>query len=75
MMVNRRLEGSSEGLPQAWNAVTNTLQGKRRQWFPDDVPVLLAMVDSSAGPGSDTGFDVRSKRVLLRVVGWGGEKP
>jgi hypothetical protein len=40
-------------------------------WFPQGVPVALAVIAESDGPDSDSGFKLKSSVTLLRVVGFG----
>jgi hypothetical protein len=59
------------GLGDAWMAL-ETNAGTNVNWFPDDVPVLLAQLDGGEGRTSDTGLKLERDRVLVRVVGQGG---
>lgn len=70
--VHDRLDDASPGLHGAWNAVLTALPS-RRNWFPVDVPVLLAAYEDGEGKDSDSGLSIDQDRVLVRVVGWGGE--
>ena len=65
------LNEASPGLHDAWEAVTHTTMDQR-DWFPTDVPVLLAEVDDPDGPDSDSGLKLEQHRMLVRVVGYGG---
>jgi hypothetical protein len=69
--IEARLDDASPGLTKAWAAVVAAIPG-RRNWFPTDVPVLLAQLEGGEGEQRDTGLDVDSDRVLVRVVGYGG---
>ncbi len=69
--LESKFEAASPGLTEAWSAVVGALPG-RRDWFPGDVPVLLAQLDGGGGQARDTGLDVDTDRVLVRVVGYGG---
>ena len=46
--------------------------GGETEWWPADVPVLLAALDGGEGKLTDSGLGVDYDRVLLRVVGTGG---
>jgi hypothetical protein len=66
-----RLERVAPGAARAWI----TLQGLTHRavdWWPTDVPVLLAQVDIPAG-GRDANLAVKDNRLLIRVVGYGGQ--
>lgn len=65
------LEPRSPGLTRAWAALEAAAPGAN--WFPPGVPVLLAQVDGGEGATTDAGLRVESDRLLLRVVGTGGE--
>jgi hypothetical protein len=53
---------------EGWSAIDgNDAQGNR--WFPDDVPVLLAMVDEPVD--RDSGFAIESAATYVRIVGFG----
>jgi hypothetical protein len=41
-------------------------------WWPEDVPVLIAELDGGESKLRDSGLRVEQDRVLLRVVGYGG---
>ena len=41
-------------------------------WWPDDVPAVLAEVEGGDGATSDTGLRIESSRLLIRVLGQGG---
>lgn len=69
--IESKLEASSPGLTEAWSAVVAALPG-RKNWFPADVPVLLAEIETGDENQRDTGLTVDSNRVLVRVVGYGG---
>ena len=70
--IEDELENASEGLTKAWLAAQRSIAWKR-DWFPDDVPVLLAMLDGGEGQSEDTGLRIDSDRVLVRIVGYGGK--
>jgi hypothetical protein len=65
------VEKASAGLGAAWQAL-DSLVGPVTDWWPPDVPVLLAQVDGGEGRTSDAGLPLDIDRVLLRVVGYGG---
>jgi hypothetical protein len=65
------LDKQSRGLFSAWVALGTAL-GNQVDWWPDDVPVLLAQMDGGEGQMSDSGLSLERDRVLLRVIGWGG---
>ncbi len=59
------------GAAQAWDAIEDLRQGEA-DWWPQDVPVLLAQVVGGEGNLLDSGIEVDSDRVMLRVMGFGG---
>ena len=65
------LERDAPGLVEAWSALEATA-GQYVDWFPPDVPVLLAQLDGGEGRTSDSGLRLESDRLLVRVVGYGG---
>jgi len=65
------LDGQSRGLFTAWVAMAGSF-GNEVDWFPEDVPVVLAQIDGGEGQLSDSGLALDRDRLLLRVVGWGG---
>jgi hypothetical protein len=66
------LEPDAPGLAAAWWALSDAA-GPRVDWFPDDVPVLLAQLDGGEGRMiKDAGIRIDSDRLLVRVVGFGG---
>jgi len=69
--IRSELNAASKGLFKAWVATQRAIAWKR-DWFPDDVPVLLAMLDGGEGQSEDTGLHIDSDRVLIRIVGFGG---
>jgi hypothetical protein len=64
------LEKDAKGAGAAWLALERVVE--RGDWWPDDVPVLIAQIEGGEGKTSDSGLRVQSDRVLLRVVGFGG---
>lgn len=69
--IESKLEAAAPGLTKSWAAVVAAIPG-RKNWFPTDVPVLLAQLEGGEGDDRDTGLVVDSDRVLIRVVGYGG---
>jgi len=67
------LDQSSKGLTEAWLAL-GSVSPTESDWWPEDVPVVLAQMDGGEGSSTDSGLRIRSDRVLLRVVGFGGER-
>lgn len=65
-----RLERAAPGCAAAWLAL-HSANSRSVDWWPADVPVLLAQVDVSAR-GRDSDLPLEEDRVLLRVVGYGG---
>jgi hypothetical protein len=65
------LEGDAPGLGDAWHALEEAADAS--DWFPGDVPVLLAQLDGGEGRASDAGLRLESDRLLVRIVGWGGK--
>jgi hypothetical protein len=66
-----QLDRTAAGLADAWQAF-EALAGAHAEWWPSDVPVLLAQVAGGEGRTSDSGMRVDADRLLLRVVGYGG---
>ncbi|WP_394850702.1 hypothetical protein LZC95_25000 [Pendulispora brunnea] len=61
-----------EALRSAWG-VMETALGGFVDWWPDQVPVVLAEVDGGeGGTARDANLPVESDRLLLRVIGKGG---
>jgi hypothetical protein len=65
------VEEHAKGLGAAWDAL-ETLTGNDADWWPDDVPVLIAQVEGGEGRIQDSGLRLDVDRVLVRVVGFGG---
>jgi hypothetical protein len=59
------------GLGRAWSAIEPAFASDT-EWWPADVPVVLAALDGGEGKLSDSGLTVDYDRVLVRVVGEGG---
>jgi hypothetical protein len=53
---------------EAWNVMAES-----QEWWPAGVPVLLGQWVGGEGELTDSGYRVDSDRVLLRIVGFGGE--
>jgi hypothetical protein len=69
--IHREFDTASVDLALAWSAVVDAIP-ERKDWFPRDVPVLLAQLDGGEGESQDSGLRIDSDRVLIRVVGYGG---
>jgi hypothetical protein len=67
----RRSSQDASGISGAWEAF-ESLADYETDWWPADVPVLLAQVAGGEGRLSDSGLQVDADRVLLRVIGYGG---
>jgi hypothetical protein len=65
------VEEHAKGASAAWDAL-DTLTGSDADWWPDDVPVLIAELEGGEGRGQDSGLRLDVDRVLVRVVGYGG---
>ncbi len=65
------VEEHAQGAGAAWEAL-EALTGSDADWWPSDVPVLLAELEGGEGRTQDSGLRVDIDRVLLRVVGYGG---
>ena len=66
-----RVEEHATGLGAAWEAL-EALTGADADWWPSDVPVLIAQLEGGEGRTRDSGLALDVDRVLLRVVGYGG---
>jgi hypothetical protein len=66
------VEPDAPGLGAAWLALEEAANDSV-DWLPDGVPVLLAQLDGGEGRSSDSGLRLESDRLLLRVVGYGGQ--
>lgn len=69
--LEKIIGADAPGLAEAWSSLEINA-GNYVNWFPEDVPVLLAQVDGGEGRTSDTGLKLEQDRVLVRVVGLGG---
>lgn len=65
------LEHDFPGLGRAWSALEPAFASDC-EWWPPDVPVVLAALDGGEGKQSDSGLRVDYDRLLVRVVGEGG---
>lgn len=65
------LDHAGQRLSAAWGAVEDA-SGPEVNWWPADVPVVLALMEGGEGKLRDTGMQLREERLLLRVLGWGG---
>jgi len=66
-----QVEERAKGSGAAWEAL-EFLTGTDADWWPDDVPVLIALLEGGEGRTQDSGLKLDVDRVLLRVVGYGG---
>ena len=66
------LASTDQGLGPAWQAIESSTS-QSVDWFPSGVPVVLADVEGGEGAVSDTRMRVDGDRLLIRVVGLGGE--
>lgn len=65
------LEAAAKGLTAAWEAIEGATTRSVDFW-PDDVPVVVAQLDGGEGKLTDSGLPLEADRTLLRVVGTGG---
>ena len=65
------VEEHAKGAGAAWDAL-EVLTGSDADWWPGDVPVLIAELEGGEGRSQDSGLRLDIDRVLLRVVGYGG---
>jgi hypothetical protein len=66
-----RVEEQARGVGAAWDAL-ETLTGTDADWWPSDVPVLIAQLEGGEGRTLDSGLRLDVDRVLVRVIGYGG---
>jgi len=64
--VNKYAEGLGAALAALEAQIPST------DFWPDDVPVLLAQLDGGEGKSEDSGMQLERDRVLVRIVGFGG---
>ncbi len=69
--LGKMIDSDASGLGSAWAAIEQSA-GSMVNWFPDNVPVLLAQLDGGEGKTSDSGLKLEQDRVLVRIVGQGG---
>jgi hypothetical protein len=69
--ASKQLESASQGLLSAWSSLEYASPRSVEYW-PADVPVLVAQLDGGEGKRADSGFPLEVDRALLRVVGTGG---
>ena len=65
------VEEKAKGVGAAWDAL-ETLTTSEADWWPEDVPVLIAELEGGEGRSQDSGLRLDVDRVLVRVVGYGG---
>jgi hypothetical protein len=65
------VEEHTKGIGAAWDAL-ETLAGSEVDWWPEDVPVLIAELEGGEGKTVDSGLHLDVDRVLVRVIGYGG---
>jgi hypothetical protein len=66
------LNVASRGLSDAWEALAQVSRSRPIDWWPEEIPTLVAQVDGGEGVTSDEGLRLERDRMLLRVVGYGG---
>lgn len=67
------LDADFPRLGEAWTAVDGLL-GATTDWWPPDVPVVMAQVAGGEGRTEDGGLPMDTEYFLLRVVGYGGQR-
>lgn len=70
-VLAKHLDGAASGLSAAWAAL-EAVSGHETDWWPDDVPTVVAQIDGGEGLTRDSGLRLDSDRLLIRVVGFGG---
>lgn len=70
-LFGAELDRHVENVGAAWQGL-EAYAGTEVDWWPPDVPVLIAQIDGGEGKLTDSGLEVEIDRVLLRVVGYGG---
>jgi len=63
----------AERIGEVWNAFASAT-GSQTDFFPEDVPVVLAELAGDPPSGDDSGVRLESSRTLVRIVGWGGAR-
>ena len=71
-LIADELQEIDDRLSNSWSAVIDSTV-EPRDWFVADVPVVLAQLAAGEGFSHDSGLAVDQQRLLVRVVGWGGE--
>jgi len=66
-----QVEERAKGAAAAWEAL-EFLTGVDADWWPDDVPILIAELEGGEGRTQDSGLRLDLDRVFVRVVGYGG---
>jgi hypothetical protein len=66
-----QVEERAKGAGAAWEAL-EMLTSSEADWWPEDVPVLIAELDGGEGRTQDSGLRLDLDRVFVRVVGYGG---
>ncbi len=66
----KQMSRDTDGATAAWKAIDDSVS--TLDWWPDDVPVVIAQFDGGEGKSTDSGLHLEMDRVLIRVVGWGG---
>jgi hypothetical protein len=66
-----QVEERAKGAGAAWEAL-ESFTGSDVDWWPEDVPVLIAELDGGEGRSQDSGLRLDLDRVFVRVVGYGG---
>jgi hypothetical protein len=64
------VDREAAGLGAAWRAIEALSDAV--DWWPADVPTLIAELEGGDGKVADSGLKLDMDRVLLRVVGYGG---
>jgi hypothetical protein len=67
-----QVDDVAPGAALGWEALAE-LRPTEVDWWPEAVPALLAQVVGGEGQLSDSGFELEQDRVLLRVIGFGGQ--
>ena len=66
-----KVDEQAKGVGASWEAL-EAVTGSDADWWPSDVPVLIAEIEGGEGRTHDSGLRLDIDRVLLRVVGLGG---
>jgi hypothetical protein len=66
-------DAAADGLIEAWEAMEAASRDTPSvDWWPAGVPGLVAQIDGGDGVTSDAGLRLGHDRLLVRVLGWGG---